>query len=275
VKAPRPRRHLFLDDLHPALAEELLMYRLELLVVPMILLASLQSPAQPKKDEPAVLLVIANKDFFYREYADPRAELEKAGFRVVVGAASKGVCRPHANSGEGRDGGAVAADVAIVDADASKFVAVVFAGGWGASMYQPAFPGVYADRTYNGDAKTRRAVNALITKMVADEKYVCGMCHGVSVLAWARVNDASVLKGKSVAAPTLQGPLMMFNGQRQQPPSRWSAEFNGAKVSPANAVGDANTSADDVVEDGKIITGQDDQSARELGRRLAARLKGE
>jgi putative intracellular protease/amidase len=40
-------------------------------------------------------------------------------------------------------------------------------------------------------------------------------------------------------------------------------------LSPAGAIGKPNTAADDVLVDGKIITGEDDPSAREMGRRIA------
>jgi putative intracellular protease/amidase len=39
-----------------------------------------------------------------------------------------------------------------------------------------------------------------------------------------------------------------------------------------NSIGDPGTPADDIVIDGKIITGQDDPSAREMGRQLARLL---
>lgn len=39
-----------------------------------------------------------------------------------------------------------------------------------------------------------------------------------------------------------------------------------------NSVGDQSTLADDVVIDGKIMTGQDDPTAREMGRQLARAL---
>jgi putative intracellular protease/amidase len=40
-----------------------------------------------------------------------------------------------------------------------------------------------------------------------------------------------------------------------------------------NSVGNPGTAADDIVIDGKIMTGQDDISAREMGRQLAKQLK--
>ncbi len=41
---------------------------------------------------------------------------------------------------------------------------------------------------------------------------------------------------------------------------------------PPNSVGDPSTLVDDVVIDGKVLTGQDDPTAREMGRQLARLL---
>lgn len=61
-----------------------------------------------------VLLVIANYDFFYREYSEPRAAMERAGINVTVAAGRKERCTPHSGSGEGADRGVVQPDIAIV-----------------------------------------------------------------------------------------------------------------------------------------------------------------
>lgn len=113
----------------------------------------------PRDTAPRVLIVIANQDFFYREYHDPRAQFERAGIAVEVAAGRKELCRPHHNS-----------------------------------------------------------------------------------------------------------------GQQGQPLSRWNAEVNGARLSPALSIGDPRTSADDVMVDGKIITGEDDNSSRLFGATLAKLL---
>lgn len=220
-----------------------------------------------------VLIVIANQDFFYREYAHPREELERAGFTVEVAAGRKQTCRPHRNSGEGSDGGAVNPDLALADVDPSRYDAILFSGGWGSSMYQYAFRGSYSNRTYNGDRAIKETANRLINEFVAADKHVAALCHGVSVLAWSRVNGRSLLAGKRATGPTRQGPAGNYNGRQGQPPSRWNSEANGARMVPPNSVGNPQTAADDVVIDGKLLTGQDDISAREMGRQLAAALK--
>ncbi len=216
-----------------------------------------------------VLIVIANGDFFYREYADPRAELERAGIRVTVAAGRKTPSRPHHGSGEGPDGGVVTPDVALSEVKARDFDAILFSGGWGSSMYQYAFEGRYNNASYNGDRATKAEANRLINEFLAQDKYVCGLCNAVSVLAWARVDGKSPLAGKRVCAPPRQAAAGIYNGRQAQPSCRWHPEQNGAIMSPPGAVGNPRTNADDVLVDGKIITGEDDPSAREMGRRIA------
>jgi len=178
-----------------------------------------------------VLIVIANEGFFYREYNDPREELERAGFKVDIAAARKSACRPHGNSGQ-TGSGIVQPDLAITSADASRYDAIVFSGGWGSSMYQYAFKGSYNNRAYNGDRRTKDAANKLINDFVKQDKYVAGICHGVSVLAWSRINGKSLLEGRRVTAPTRSGPAGIYNGRRSQPSSRWNSEVNGARLTP-------------------------------------------
>jgi len=215
-----------------------------------------------------VLLVIANHHFFYREYADPREELERAGFKVTVAAGRKAPCDAHENSGQGADRGIVVPDVALSEVKAKDYDAILFSGGWGASMYQFAFTGRYNDASYNGNPEIKREANRLIGEFLAQDKYVCALCNATSVLAWARVNGKSPLQGKAVCAPPREAPPGIYNGRPGQPSCRWHAEMNGAKMSPAGTVGRPGTAVDDVMVDGRIITGEDDISAREMGRRI-------
>lgn len=220
-----------------------------------------------------VLIVIANEDFFYREYADPRRELENAGIRVTVAAGRKSSCRPHPGTGEGADGGIVNPDLALSEVKADKFDAILFSGGWGASSYQFAFPGRYDKASYNGNRNIRAEANRVINEFIEQDKYVCALCNGVSVLAWARVNGKSPLEGKRVCAPVRQAASGIYNGRPAQPPCLWHPEVNGALISPSGSIGQPGNVADDVLVDGKIITGEDDPSAREMGRKIAEVLK--
>lgn len=220
-----------------------------------------------------VLIVIANQDFFYREYNDPRQAFERAGIAVEVAAGQKRVCRPHANSGQ-KGSGEVMPDLAIADADVSRYDAIMFSGGWGSSMYQFAFEGSYRNRVYNGDRQTKAAVNKLLNEFIEQDKYVGALCHGVSVLAWARVKGKSILAGRRAVASPRQSPSGIYNGQQGQPLSRWNAEVNGARLTPARSIGNRSTSSDDVAVDGKLITGEDDNSARLFGETIAKLLTG-
>lgn len=226
-------------------------------------------PATTKTTGKRVLLVIANQDFFYREYHDPRQELERAGIQVVVAAGRKQPCRPHDGSGQGADGGIVTPDITLAEAKAADYDAILFSGGWGASMYQYAFTGRYTNSVYNGDQRTKGEVNRLINEFIAADKYTCALCNAVSVLAWARVQGQSPLRGKRVCAPTREAPAGIYNGRPGQPSCRWHPEQNGALLSPSKSIGDPNSVHDDVHIDGKIITGEDDGSARVMGQRLA------
>jgi putative intracellular protease/amidase len=221
-----------------------------------------------------VLIVIANQDFFYREYHDPREELERAGIKVEVAAGRKEACRPHGNSGQ-QGNGEVMPDLALSDVDASKYDAIMFSGGWGSSMYQYAFQGSYQNRAYNGDRQTKATVNRLLNQFVAQDKYIGALCHGVSVLAWARVDGKSLLAGRRSVGSPRQSPPGTYNGQRGQPLSRWNVEVNGARLTPLRSIGNPRTSADDVLVDGKLITGEDDNSARLFGQTLARLLTSE
>lgn len=218
-----------------------------------------------------VLLVIANRHFFYREYSHPREELERAGINVTVAAGHRTECIPHQGSGEGRDGGRVMPDVTLAQVNPDDFDAIVFSGGWGSSMYQYAFDGRYSDPSYNGNRQVKEAANRLIGEFSKKNKFVGGICHGVSVLAWARVDGRSPLAGHRAVAPQRSGPSGVYNGQQAQPPSRWNAEQNGARLAPARSVGGPSPQ-DDVVVDGRIITAEDDQAARHFGVVLARLL---
>lgn len=234
--------------------------------------ATSPASAPSNNKRPRVLIVIANMHFFYREYSEPRQELERAGCVVEVAAGRKATCYPHPGTGEGADRGAVNPDLAIADANAARYDALLFSGGWGSSMYQYAFQGSYNNAIYNGDRRVKEATNKLINDFVKQDKYVAGLCHGVSVLAWSRVNGRSLLAGKRATGPTLNGPDGTYPGVRGTPSSRWNSEINGAVMVPPNSVGDPSTLVDDVVIDGKILTGQDDPTAREMGRQLARLL---
>jgi putative intracellular protease/amidase len=217
---------------------------------------------------PAVLMVVANQDFYWDEYAKPRAELERAGIHVVVAAAAKGTCRPHSSSG----GHPIQAELAVERAQAKDYQAILFVGGWGAASYQFASRERYLNPTYNGRPAMRAAVNGLIGDFLRQGKPVTAICHGVSVLAWARVDGVSPLKGHTVASwPGASPPA---EGRTHPSTTRWEIEANGAKMVPAGSIGDPSTPNDDVVVDGQIITAESYFTGTAFGKAVAAKLTG-
>jgi len=216
-----------------------------------------------------VLIVIANDDFYYAEYAAPRAALEAAGIPVVIGAGRRALSVPHANTGAPSGNGAVMPDIALADARAADYSAVLFVGGHGAAQYQYAFPGRYANPAYNGSLAIREAANRLINEFVVQGKVVSGVCFGVSVLAWSRVNGQSLLQGRTATTAQLNSPA---NNVPNATLFRWHLETNGATAFTGGALGDVNSRADDVLVDGRIVTGDNFDSARLLGETLADRL---
>lgn len=247
-----------------------------------------------------VLLVIADQqDFYYREYADTRTAVEAQGVGVVVAATTTNPSTPHANTGQlTGTPGTVVPDVALANVDAADYSAIAFVGGWGASMYQYAYndpngdgttDNFYSNPLYNGDADLgdgrtapqKVVVNTLINDFLQADKPVAGICHGVTVLAWARVDGASPLAGKQVAVPHLEGTPDQFyagawrnggyyTGQHDQVLANGGlpTAYSGAHGNPG--------AADDVIVDGRVITAENPESAAlfgaTLGREVLASL---
>lgn len=218
-----------------------------------------------------VLLVLADRHFFYREYAEPRARLEHHGYRVVVASAAGELCYPHLNSGQGADRGTVQADLALSRVRADDYAAIVFAGGWGAAAYQFAVPHRYEDPRYNGSIATRGHVNLLIDWFARQRKQIVGICHGVTVLGWARRDGESPLKGRPAAASAGDAPRRVG----QVGPldlSRTEVIAQGACVPAPSALGDPASAHDDVVVSDHWITAQDDRTAAYAGDVLAREI---
>jgi putative intracellular protease/amidase len=221
-----------------------------------------------------VLMVLADqRDFYYQEYGDTRLALEAAGLEVDVAATTTDPTFPHAGTGEGAGSGMVTPDLTLAQVDAADYSAIVFVGGWGASMYQYAWPGDYANDHYDGNTATKAIVNDLIGDFVDQDKYVAAICHGVTVLAWARVDGVSPLSGRTVSVPWIGSPGGLYQGQ-------WYGYYelkaypqvvdNGATANQTSgAYGDPTTAADDVVVDGRIITAENYDSASLFGTTIA------
>ncbi|MBK8286469.1 MAG: hypothetical protein IPK97_17265 [Ahniella sp.] len=199
--------------------------------------------------------MIANEDFFYAEYAATRASLEARGLPVVIAAGEARLAQPQ-DVGTGLS---VRPDLALSRVSASKYSAIVFVGGWGASSYQYAFSGTYANSIYQPQLAITRDVNRVIEEFTTANKPVAGVCHGVTVLAWARVNDTSLLNGRVVVGPAGGTPAFSLGGfdyPNAEQPARWQVESNGATMLTSGSIGNPLSTSDDVWVDGKIITAE-------------------
>ena len=215
-----------------------------------------------------VLMVISNQDFWYQDYADTRASLEAQGLEVIVAATTTEVARPHANSGQGADGGFVRPDLALTDVEAEDYSGIVFSGGWGMASYQYGFEGTYHNSAFNGDDESKQIVNDLINQFVEQDKHVAAVCYGVSVLAYSSVDGESLLEGRTVTG---------WNGYAPQSDQGWTStrdqiESNGATLLRSGAIGDTSTSTDDVYIDGRIITAENYDSAAYFGQVVAEQI---
>ncbi len=238
-------------------------------------LESLETRNLMAGDALPVLMVIANDhDFYYQEYNDTRQSLEAAGLDVEVAATTTNPSTPHWNSGQGwESSGVVVPDVALANVNPENYSAIAFVGGWGASMYQYAFPGDYGNDHYDGDLATKSIVNNLINDFLAEDKFVAAICHGTSVLAWARVDGVSPVEGKQVSVPFIGSPAVFYDnvwyadmqlGQYEQ------AVTNGATPNTVSGqYGNPATATDDVVVDGRIITAENWDSALFFGQVIA------
>ncbi|MEK6258067.1 MAG: Calx-beta domain-containing protein [Planctomycetota bacterium] len=219
-----------------------------------------------------VLMVIANDDFYYTEYGTPRREFEAAGIPVVVGAGRRQLSTPHPNTGQGSSDGRVMPDIDLASARAANYSAIVFVGGWGASQYQYAFPGTYNHAPYNATPAIRSEANRLINEFQLQNKYVTAICNGVNALAWARVKGESPIRRRRVTTADFNTPANNIPGAEL---FRWHCDTNGAAaVFVGGAYGNPATYADDVIVDGRIITGGNQDSATQFGRTVANRILG-
>jgi putative intracellular protease/amidase len=231
--------------------------------------ASVAVAAQPQP----VLLVIANRDFHHAEYAATRAALEARGLEVVVAAGDTRTAFPQAVGG----GSSVQPDLALSAASADDYAAITFVGGWGASSYQYAFEGTYNQPFYRPQTVITRDVNRLIGEFTRKGKPVAGICHGVTVLAWARVDGVSPLENRVVVGSAGGVPGFRYRGVQvpdAEQPARWQIEMNGATMLTAGSVGNPMTSIDDVVVDGRIITAESWDAAPRFAELLAQAIAG-
>ncbi len=219
-----------------------------------------------------VLMVIADsQDFYYKEYGDTRQSIEAEGVQVQVAATTLSTSLPHQGTGEPEGtNGAVTPDITLAAVNPDDYSAIVFVGGWGASMYQYAFPGDYINNHYDGDLATKQVINNLINEFIDSDKFVAAICHGTTILDWARRPDGtSPVNGIHMSVPYIGAPAVVYGGfeygnyglgQYEQ------AVANGAIPNTASGqIGDVWTVTDDVQVDGKFITAENYDAALLFG----------
>src|SRR6516165_3830692 len=111
-----------------------------------------------------VLIVIPHTQFRDEEFFEPKKILEEEGAKTVVASTKTGTCR-------GMKGGAAQADIAIADAKADDYSAVVLCGG----SSVPEF--------FWNDKKLQE----LVTAMSTAGKLVAAICLSTVVLAKAKL----------------------------------------------------------------------------------------
>lgn len=132
-----------------------------------------------------VLMVIASGDFRDEEYREPAQALAHVMAGVVVASSSK-------NDSVGMFGLHVTPDLLLSEVDVSKYAAVVFIGGSGASEY------------FNDAAAHKIARDA-----AEQGKLVCAICIAPSTLA-----NAGLLKGKKATCFSAEKNNLVAKGAK-------------------------------------------------------------
>lgn len=160
-----------------------------------LILADGESDAPPLQGKKA-LLIIASKNFKGSEYSDTKKVLEDAG--VEVKTAASGTAEAVSMNGKVK----VTPDIAVDNASASDYDAVIVIGGMGVSEY------------YDNDT-----VHKLLKNAVEKGKIVAAICLGPIVLA-----EAGILKDRKATCYGSRGKKRL--------------EKNGAETSSAHVVRD-------------------------------------
>jgi len=137
-----------------------------------------------------ILFVVAPEDFRDEELFEPKAELEHAGHTCVIASRRVGTCT-------GLRGRRTVAKVALADADANDYAAVVFVGGPGA-------------RTYFDDS----AAFSLARDAFEADKVVGAICIAPTILA-----SAGLLADKRATAFYTEARAVRAGGAHYEGPS--------------------------------------------------------
>lgn len=228
----------------------------------------------PQDSGSRVLVVIANKDFDFREYAAIRKTLERNGHSVVVAAERKLISTPEAGSAPVASG-MVMPDLAWSNVDSNAYDALILVGGRGAYRYLQGFPGVFTDPKAKVQVDAAARLNLLISSMIAQDKHIAALGTAIAILAWARHDDSSPIASRQVAGADVGLPACTLDGRSYtdgQVSLRYQLERNGAIVADPGLIGNPSTSADDVVADGRFLTGAGAEAATEFAQILGTLL---
>lgn len=149
-----------------------------------------------------VLMVIAPTVFRDEEYTHPKAVLEARGAEVVTASRTPGVC-------QGKLGMTAKATLAIADADATDYDAVVFVGGGGAEVF---FDDPDAHRLARRTLESDRVLGAICIAPSILAR--AGLLHGVRATAFASQHDDLVAHGAIWTGEPVEvaGAIVTANG---------------------------------------------------------------
>ena len=184
---------------------------------------------------PRILLVVPHTNFWFKDYDNVRWALQKQAVKnITIASSSRGRCEPSRAGFVGPN--PVVADLRLGEARPADFDAVVFVGA-----------NPVSDDDFLVDPAHRRIAHAFMQQMLAENKWVVGICSGNAFLA-----DAGILRGEPAAV------------NQFIPPDVKSA--SGALWKAAPVVIAAN---------GHILTGRDQDTAHKLVESLLSEMRGD
>lgn len=200
--------------------------------------------------------------FNVAEVTHPLEKLEEKGIEVFI-ASIKGGAAPSDGMEDMNDPvvakylgsekfrNTIANTIKLDDAKVADYDAIFFAGGHGTMWDFPNSP----------------AVLKLVPEFYESGKIVSAVCHGPAALVNVKLSDGSFLvNGKNVAAFT--------NGEEEEVQSTHVVPFLLADALVADGAIHHNSPnwSNNVVVDGRLVTGQNPQSAASLGEALVKLL---
>jgi len=200
--------------------------------------------------------------FNVAEVTHPLEKLEEKGIEVTIASIKGGVAPSDGMEdmndpviakylGSAKFRNAIANTIKLDDAKVSDYDAIFFAGGHGTMWDFPNSP----------------AVLKLVPEFYESGKIVSAVCHGPAALVNVKLSDGSFLVNrKNVAAFT--------NGEEEEVQSTHVVPFLLADALIADGAIHHNSPnwSNNVVVDGRLVTGQNPQSAASLGEALVKLL---